>query len=190
MHQPPEPPMVPTPMDQYLSTHLWLTCSLVEWCHCVHVHRIGKMTKLKCFTSIIICTTSCMHTSILSYHFSTAYIPRQQMKVISLWSHFDSMPCVVPSLYSKKILMIDFKKIAPLHDNAPINVMPHLPQVGPGRGFCSGLDIRTCPQGWGFVPCLLVLCLSFLHTWAFLYKDPYWSPIYNRGFLILKLPLG
>ena len=30
--------------------------------------------------------------------------------------------------------------------NAPIVVMPHLPQVGPGRGFCRGFVSRFVPR--------------------------------------------
>ena len=33
---------------------------------------------------------------------------------------------------------------------APINVMPHLPQVRPSRGRGRELVPRFCPEGWGF----------------------------------------
>ena len=44
---------------------------------------------------------------------------------------------------------------------APIIVMPHLPYPKSGQVgslICKGLDIKIYPEGWGFVPCLLVLC--------------------------------
>ena len=36
------------------------------------------------------------------------------------------------------------------HSNAPINVLPHLPQVRPSRGHGRELVSRFCPEGWEF----------------------------------------
>ena len=41
---------------------------------------------------------------------------------------------------------IKLKSYSIIGSYAPIIVMPHLPQVGPGRGFCRGFVSRFVPR--------------------------------------------
>ena len=66
---------------------------------------------------------------------------------------------VVHGLYNEKnsVLAVHFRcslqsigLCSQCYSNAPINVLPHLPQVRPSRGHGRGLVSRFCPEGWGF----------------------------------------
>ena len=60
-----------------------------------------------------------------------------------------------------------------LRPNAPINVTPHLPQVGQKVGICWGLVTRTCPRVGAFATRISIL----FHTDVI-------SGMISRGFVI------
>ena len=48
--------------------------------------------------------------------------------------------------------------------NAPINVMPHVPQVGQRWGCGRGVDTWRCPEGWGFCTTSVYLNVIWKNT--------------------------
>ena len=139
-----------------------------------HWNLVGCQTIIS-YNFLCITSHTMLHLPHAHRHPMHLYLAGPQMQSPHCHSHSIRLWCILspcPGPGALSLLISPWDAVF-----FPLTMFPYW-----GFLYMLGLDIRICPYGWGFVPCLSVLCLPFLHTWTLLY--PYWSPIYSRGVLI------